>query len=196
MSNKFCIIKPLKVFLIVVCFSVCFAQNSLEISYESYFTPQEVLEYFSVDNETKRVVFSLTHPYIAPDWFLTLRMHLNHDSFDDRLDKGAKRVNFKEPLLIHSAIRLDESLLAEVMPIIEVNSRKSAENRLARFKISMKHLEESNYSVAEYNLQKNHIMEQYHNGDPDTLYKRGLSSTIASVYKQYRDYYLLPTFYS
>ena len=185
----------LKSLFIITCFNIYFAQENLEISYEDYFTPQEVLEHFEADEETKKSVFFVTHPYIAPDWLWALRTYINHNFSNDRSAKGAKRVSFKEPLLIHSVVRLDESLLAKAMPIIEANSHMEAKKDLARFNVSMRHIEQGNYSTEDYNFKKNQAMEQYNQGDIDMLYEKNLKSGIYSVQRRYSDYYLLPTFY-
>ncbi len=187
--------KHLQIVLAVTC-GFAFASQLETPAHD--FTPQEVLAYASNDEAMKKTTFIVIRSDTS-DWMTALRLLLNRNPWEERLERGAKAITFKEPLLVRPPVQLDEAARAQVIPIVEANSRVQTEQTLRAFEYELERLEKERdtLSAEEYRAREQNIRDRYRDGSAEALFEMWVKTLMLSVNfeKDYGDYYLLPTFY-
>lgn len=189
----------MKIVVLLLCFSFTFAQTTAP-EVDDIYTADEVLAYFSANNDKKRTLSVVVEPTRADTYitFRTLfdRVFLNRDYWRIREQRIADRIHFEKPIFVLSLTRFNDEALVEAMPIIESSSAERAQRGVIEYKSEKEFYSTSSEINPIFKQERlDEIEQRYASGNYQVLYERYVQDGKSFYEGVLEGYYLLPIFY-
>ena len=181
-----------------LCGSSLLFTNVLAQGNTEQVTAQEVLDHFKTDNSLSKTLIIIFEPVQGDFWTdigWGIRMTLNPNAWDERIERKAKNVSFALPYFVHNPIDITPLVMEKITPILEEESMGYAQRDLEEFARQKARYEKDSSSEEDKKVIEDYLEERFAGGSLDVLYERYLNPRTLSVLGEGEDYYLLPVFY-